>query len=62
MITVLSNQGRKEMLELESDPRSRIEIIPNAITPNHLELSANRLPGQNPLSFTPPLHFRIRTT
>ena len=53
MITVLSNQGRKEMLELESNPRSRIEIIPNAITPNHLELSANRLPGQKPTFLYP---------
>ena len=53
MITVLSNQGRKEMLELESDPRSRIEIIPNAITPNHVELSANRLPGQKPTFLYP---------
>ena len=33
LLCVLSEAGRREMMEIETHPQARIEIIPNAITP-----------------------------
>ena len=34
MLTVLSDIGRQELLEINPTPHPKIEIIPNAITPS----------------------------
>lgn len=53
MMTVLSEAGRLEMLELNPKPGPRIEIIPNAITPNLFAVANNRAPAADPLFFYP---------
>ena len=52
MMSVLSEKGKREMLELNPAPRATIEIIPNAITPSSSE-NFQRNPAQEPLFFYP---------
>ena len=52
LMTVLSSAGRLEMLELNPQPKPRIEIIPNAIDLN-LAAAKTRSPANQPLFFYP---------
>lgn len=45
-LTVLSEVGRKELLEINPTPRSQIEIIPNAITPRQFRIEKRQPSGK----------------